>query len=43
LPVSVQYFPEGSEFASILVACGFRNIDVQPLTFGTCTLYIAEK
>jgi demethylmenaquinone methyltransferase/2-methoxy-6-polyprenyl-1,4-benzoquinol methylase len=43
LPESVQYFPEGSEFSSILVACGFKNIDVQPLTFGTCTLYIAEK
>ncbi|MFY8020050.1 MAG: bifunctional demethylmenaquinone methyltransferase/2-methoxy-6-polyprenyl-1,4-benzoquinol methylase UbiE, partial [Bacteroidia bacterium] len=37
LPESVQHFPEGKEFASILVACGYKDISVQPLTFGTCT------
>lgn len=43
LPESVQHFPEGKEFASILVACGYKDISVQPLTFGTCTLYLAGK
>ncbi len=43
LPESVQHFPEGQEFASILVACGYKDISVQPLTFGTCTLYLAGK
>lgn len=43
LPESVKYFPEGEEFAKHLRNCGFSNIIVQPLTFGTCTIYIANK
>jgi demethylmenaquinone methyltransferase/2-methoxy-6-polyprenyl-1,4-benzoquinol methylase len=43
LPESVKHFPEGQEFASILLACGYKDISVQPLTFGTCTLYLAGK
>ncbi|MFZ4797834.1 MAG: bifunctional demethylmenaquinone methyltransferase/2-methoxy-6-polyprenyl-1,4-benzoquinol methylase UbiE [Bacteroidia bacterium] len=43
LPESVKYFPEGEEFAKHLRNCGFNNIIVQPLTFGTCTIYIAQK
>jgi demethylmenaquinone methyltransferase/2-methoxy-6-polyprenyl-1,4-benzoquinol methylase len=43
LPESVKYFPEGDEFAKHLRNCGFSNIIVQPLTFGTCTIYIANK
>jgi demethylmenaquinone methyltransferase/2-methoxy-6-polyprenyl-1,4-benzoquinol methylase len=43
LPESVKHFPEGQEFASILLACGYKDISVKPLTFGTCTLYLAGK
>jgi demethylmenaquinone methyltransferase/2-methoxy-6-polyprenyl-1,4-benzoquinol methylase len=43
LPESVKHFPEGQEFSSILLACGYKDISVQPLTFGTCTLYLAGK
>lgn len=43
LPESVAAFPDGQAFVAHLVKCKFRNIIVQPLTFGTCSLYIAEK
>lgn len=43
LPESVKYFPEGNEFAKHLLNCGFSNIIVKPLTFGTCTIYVAQK
>ncbi len=43
LPESVKHFPEGEGFVAYLRNCGFRDILAQPLTFGTCTLYTAEK
>lgn len=43
LPESVKYFPEGEAFAEHLRNCGFNNIIVKPLTFGTCTIYVAQK
>jgi demethylmenaquinone methyltransferase / 2-methoxy-6-polyprenyl-1,4-benzoquinol methylase len=43
LPESVKYFPEGAAFAAFLKEAGFLNIMVKPLTFGTCSLYIADK
>ncbi|MCE2741694.1 MAG: bifunctional demethylmenaquinone methyltransferase/2-methoxy-6-polyprenyl-1,4-benzoquinol methylase UbiE [Sphingobacteriales bacterium] len=43
LPESVKYFPEGEAFAAFLQEAGFVNIMVKPLTFGTCSLYIADK
>ncbi len=43
LPQSVKYFPEGQAFAQILQQCQFNTIIVKPLTFGTCTLYVANK
>jgi demethylmenaquinone methyltransferase/2-methoxy-6-polyprenyl-1,4-benzoquinol methylase len=43
LPESVKYFPEGEEFVKHLRNCGFNNIIVQTLTFGTCTIYISQK
>lgn len=43
LPQSVKYFPEGQAFAQILQQCQFNAIIVKPLTFGTCTLYVANK
>lgn len=43
LPQSVNHFAEGEEFAGYLCNCGFKNILVKTLTFGTCSLYTAEK
>ena len=43
LPESVKHFPQGQEFAKILANSGFKNIIVQPLTLGTCSLYLSEK
>lgn len=43
LPQSVKYFPEGNDFAVILQRCNFKNVIINPLTFGTCTLYVADK
>jgi demethylmenaquinone methyltransferase/2-methoxy-6-polyprenyl-1,4-benzoquinol methylase len=43
LPESVKHFPEGNEFSSFLKAAGYKDIIVKPLTFGTCSLYIADK
>ena len=43
LPESVQAFPEGNNFAEILVRCGFQQATVRPLTFGITTLYTGVK
>lgn len=43
LPESVQAFPEGVDFVRILEKTGFKKCKNQPLTFGICSLYTAEK
>lgn len=43
LPESVQHFPEGEQFAAYLKNAGYTQINIQPLTFGICTLYTAVK
>lgn len=43
LPESVKHFPEGTELANILTSCNFGRNYFKPLTFGTCTLYVADK
>lgn len=43
LPESVQAFPEGADFLKILEKIGFKLCKDQPLTFGICSLYTAEK
>jgi demethylmenaquinone methyltransferase/2-methoxy-6-polyprenyl-1,4-benzoquinol methylase len=43
LPESVKAFPQGFEFIKILENIGFVNAVWQPLTFGTCALYMMEK
>jgi len=43
LPESVKHFPEGADFVAYLHHAGFKNMIVKPLTFGTCSLYIADK
>ncbi|MCL4281026.1 MAG: bifunctional demethylmenaquinone methyltransferase/2-methoxy-6-polyprenyl-1,4-benzoquinol methylase UbiE [Flavobacteriales bacterium] len=43
LPASVDAFPQGQEFESILRSCGFREVRSRLLTFGVATLYEARK
>ncbi len=40
---SVQRFPEGQEFISILVKAGFSGTYLRPLTLGICTIYCGIK
>jgi demethylmenaquinone methyltransferase / 2-methoxy-6-polyprenyl-1,4-benzoquinol methylase len=40
---SVQAFPDYERFISILHEVGYKNGKFYPLTFGICTIYIAEK
>ncbi len=40
---SIMNFPTCSEFVSLLDSVGFKNIKATPLSFGICTLYIANK
>lgn len=43
LPESVNNFPDGNDFASILTKCGLEEIKIRPLTFGICTIYTGIK
>lgn len=43
LPESVQVFPEGTKFISILENIGYKNCSCKPLTFGISSIYAAEK
>jgi len=43
LPESVQAFPDGPEFLSILTKLGYKNSTCRPLTFGISSLYFATK
>ena len=40
---SVQAFPDGNDFLDELKKAGFRNTKWHPLTFGICSVYVAEK
>lgn len=40
---SVSSFPDGDDFLKELEKAGFRNTTCKRLTFGICSLYIAEK
>ncbi len=40
---SVQAFPEGDHFISILSKTGFTNSTCERLTLGICSIYFAEK
>jgi demethylmenaquinone methyltransferase / 2-methoxy-6-polyprenyl-1,4-benzoquinol methylase len=41
LQASVAAFPPPSEFADLMRASGLAVLEVTPLTFGVCTLYVA--
>ena len=43
LPESVDAFPKQEKFTEILKSVGFSKVQLQPLTFGIVTLYIAIK
>ena len=43
LPESVDAFPEGEEFISVLKEVGYKNIKQYPLMFGIASIYLAEK
>ena len=38
---SIAAFPPSAEFAQVMAQAGLRVIEVVPLTFGVCTLYVA--
>ncbi len=40
---SVQAFPDGNDFISILSKTGYKNSKCERLTLGICSIYIAEK
>ncbi len=42
LQESIAAFPPADEFAEQMQAAGLNVIDVKPLTFGACTLFVAE-
>ncbi|HCW05957.1 MAG TPA: bifunctional demethylmenaquinone methyltransferase/2-methoxy-6-polyprenyl-1,4-benzoquinol methylase UbiE [Cytophagales bacterium] len=43
LPESVQAFPDGEDFVSLLSKLGYKNATCKPLTFGISSLYTATK
>lgn len=42
LPRSIAAVPQGEEMASLMREAGFSEVEVRPMTFGVCTLYIAK-
>ena len=40
---SIEQFPSGNAMTSLINSCGFKNARAYPLTFGTVSLYTAEK
>ncbi len=43
LPESVNEFPDGSDFVTILEKCGFSNCQEIRLSFGIASIYFCEK
>ena len=42
LQESIAAFPPADEFAALMAKSGMNVLDVKPLTFGACTLYVAQ-
>lgn len=40
---SIAAFPSAEEFAAMMRDAGLEIVEVAPMTFGTCTLYVGEK
>ncbi|MBM6992099.1 MAG: bifunctional demethylmenaquinone methyltransferase/2-methoxy-6-polyprenyl-1,4-benzoquinol methylase UbiE [Prevotella sp.] len=43
LTATIEAFPQGEQMMEILQKAGFQKTSFQRLTFGICTLYLAEK
>lgn len=43
LPESVEQFPDGNAFTSVMKASGFKITKARPQTFGICTIYEGLK
>lgn len=43
LTATIEAFPQGERMVEILKQAGFRNALFRRLTFGICTMYLAEK
>jgi len=43
LPASVQAFPDGPDFTTILTQVGFKSTAWHPLTFGISSIYVGTK
>ena len=43
LPESIQAFPQGEVMQQVIRKAGFAKVNFKRLTFGVCTLYMAEK
>lgn len=43
LPESVDNFPSGKAFITILESVGFKNTKIVPLSFGIASIYVASK
>lgn len=39
---SIEEFPMGEEMAELIGNCGFRDVEVEPVTFGVATIYSGE-
>jgi demethylmenaquinone methyltransferase/2-methoxy-6-polyprenyl-1,4-benzoquinol methylase len=43
LPASVDAFPDGPKFISILTSAGYKNTKIIPLSFGIASIYLGIK
>ncbi|WP_281644073.1 bifunctional demethylmenaquinone methyltransferase/2-methoxy-6-polyprenyl-1,4-benzoquinol methylase UbiE [Bacteroides zoogleoformans] len=43
LPQSIRAFPQGEVMQEVILRAGFGKVHFKRLTFGVCTLYVAEK
>lgn len=43
LPQSVQAFPQGNDFCNLLIKNQYKAVTCKTLSFGICSLYIAQK
>lgn len=43
LQTSIAAFPEPNDFADLMRVAGFQTVDIHPLSFGACVLYVGSK
>lgn len=43
LPESVKHFPDGQDFLNHLEKVGFKQMKMQALSFGICSIYVGTK